>query len=222
MTPILRSNLRNVRTSTTSKKTANSASIATPKSSKRTLSPDQNTAKSVSSKKTKSNDRPTMEIEELKNFITASLANIESKIDSSQKSLENKFGDLAQKVNNDVSAMKTTVAEFHTKINDELNAVKTQLSHYSDRLDNNDDDFQRTQRNHDLRMTGYTLKTRISTTYSSKLQQRLTITLSRITHYHHLNASQYMTKKHRRAHQQKPYWFTLLFSDKNNNFTLNI
>lgn len=97
-------------------------------------------------------------MDELKRLINASTEKIESKIDTSNNQLEGKFNELAEKVKDDVSALKSTVVEFHTKINDELNDVKTQLSLYSARIDNNDDDFQRTQRNQDLRLTGFEAK----------------------------------------------------------------
>lgn len=126
-----------------------------PATQKRMLSPEQQLINSKNSKKNKTSELSTVEMDDLKQFISQSIATIENKIDASQNSLESKFGELANKVKDDVCALKTTVTDFHAKINIELNAVKTQLSHYAERLDNNDDDFERTQRNQDLRLTGF-------------------------------------------------------------------
>lgn len=65
---------------------------------------------------------------------------------------------MAKEVKDDVSALESTVIDFHDKINGELNEVKKQLTMYSNRIDNSDDDFQRTQRNQDLRISGFAFK----------------------------------------------------------------
>lgn len=140
-------------TTSTIEKATTSTPSATNK--KRTLSPDIATAISSSSKKNKQCELSTMDLEGLKCLINASTEKIENKIETSHSMLESKLNDLAVKVKDDVSALQSTVVEFHSKINDELNDVKTQLSKYSERIDNNDDDFQRTQRNQDLRITGF-------------------------------------------------------------------
>lgn len=112
--------------------------------SKRVHSPNTSAEESNTVKKTKSSKLSSMDIEELKNIITASGDKIENKIDG-----------LAEKMKDEVNALRSTVVEFNTKINDELKHVKSQLSIHSERIDNNDDDYQRAQRNHDLRVTGF-------------------------------------------------------------------
>lgn len=156
MTPTLRpTNNRNKH----NKEKENKRGTTTPTNKKkRILSPDINIANCSNSKKNKTSELSPMDFEDLKCLITASTDKIEIKIETSHNLLESKINDLAVKVKDDVSALKATVVEFHTKINDELNEVKTQLSSYSERIDNNDDDFQRTQRNQDLRISGFEVK----------------------------------------------------------------
>lgn len=163
MTPTLRSTNTKDKGKTTSNSIKKTATKTTPKtistaSNKRILSPDPTIANSTNPKKNKANELSTMELEDLKRLINASTEKIESKIETSYNALEGKIKDLADKVNDDVSALNSTVVDFHTKINVELNDVKTQLSLYSERIDNNDDDFLRTQRNQDLRLTGFEYK----------------------------------------------------------------
>lgn len=167
MTPSLRSNKLNGKSNNESKekgKPKNTA-ITTPTTtskaaSKRTLSSVSPDAIETNdkSKKTKTNKVSTMSFEQIKELINESTARLENKIGSSQSLLESKISDLSKKVEEDVSKLESTVVEFHGKINDELNNVKKQLSMYSERIDNSDDDFQRIQRNQDLRISGFAFK----------------------------------------------------------------
>lgn len=99
-----------------------------------------------------------MDLQEIKNLFMESTERIESKIDSTNSLLELKFNELAKEVKDDVSSLKSTVADYHVKINSELIDVKKQLLVCSERIDNNDDDFHRMQRNQDLRLSGFAAK----------------------------------------------------------------
>lgn len=127
----------------------NKKTTITTRSSKRkhNSSPNSNIDESNISKKNKINILSNNEMEELKLLISSSSDKIEKKIDT-----------LAANVKSEVDALKSTVVEFHTTVSEELKIVKNQLSHQSERIDNNDDDFQRAQRNYDLRVTGFEAK----------------------------------------------------------------
>lgn len=157
MTPTTRSNSQKNTEGRTH--TSNERDDSTPitKHNKRAHSPDSAANENKTKKKNRTNNMAPADLDELKNLISASSDKIERKIETSQNSLDAKITSLAEKVQNEVSTLKTSVAELHTKINEELVDVKKQLSQFSERIDN-DDDFQRTQRNHDLRITGFPFK----------------------------------------------------------------
>lgn len=166
MTPKLRTRSQsriNHNTNTQAKNASNKKPVTTPTniSKKRTLSPDQTTPKNTSSKKNKESSpqqHSTMNSEEMIRLLNEQTAKIENTIQSSQNVLESKFNDLAEKVKEDVSALKASVADLHKKMDEELGEVKSQVSSYAERMDNNDDDYQRLQRNYDLRLTGFAFK----------------------------------------------------------------
>lgn len=165
MTPTLRSNSqRKPHTAPTNETNKTIKSTPSNKTNKRALSPDLSSANSNSkkNKENNSNQQAMIDIEELKKFITASTtestAKLENVIQSSHKALDSKFNDLAERVKEEVTVLKSSVVEFHNKINDELNEVKAKLSSYAERMENNDDDLQRLQRNKDLRLTGFAAK----------------------------------------------------------------
>lgn len=109
-------------------------------------------------KKTKTATMSTQEFAELKKLIEASSESIGNKIDSSQKSLELKFTELATKVEGDVSTLKSSMDEFKAEISGELHDVKVQQANHTHRIENTEDDIQRIQRSHDLRVTGFHVK----------------------------------------------------------------
>lgn len=98
------------------------------------------------------------DLNEIKNLIAASSECIAKKIDLSQKSLEQKFNELACKVEGDVSAVRSSFEEFKSEISAEINEMKMQLSNQAQRIENNEDDIQHMQKSRDLRITGYHVK----------------------------------------------------------------
>lgn len=165
MTPILRSSKLNGKTTTIKTKKVNTGTptitpVTTPITAKNkrtisTLSPDSiDTNTNTKRGKTMS----AMDLQEVISLFKESTERIESKIDSTNSLFELKFNNLAKEVKDDVSSLHSTVADYHEKINTELIDVKKQLLVCSERIDNTDDDFQRMQRNQDLRLSGFAAK----------------------------------------------------------------
>lgn len=140
------------RTSTRSEKTVKQKAL------KRPLSPSPETVAAESHPNKKKIVITEAGMDELRNLITDSTRAIETKINQSQQSVEEKISVLTNKVDYEVNEIKNSVNEFKSNVAHEITNIKTQIVMHNHRIDNTEDDVQRIERNQALRLIGIPAK----------------------------------------------------------------